>query len=795
MLGGLALSLAAMQARAAGPVYRLAIPATSYAEALIALGEQTNVSVIGTAACGAGGHVGLSGARTLDVALEALTAGAPCTWRILDPRTVRILPRTQAASTRSAAPPSTVVAELLVTATKRPADVTRLPASVSVVSHDQIEATGALDVGALTGQVSGLLTTNLGPGRDKLILRGLSDGGFTGRTRSTVGSYLDDAPVNYNAPDPDLQLVDVERIEVVRGPQGALYGSGALSGVYRIVTRKPDLTGFAAGAAALAATTDGGSASNDVEAYANLPLIHDAAALRIVGYRDLEGGYIDNAALRLSNVDRSIREGGRAALRLQPSDAWQFDLSATVQRLRSSDTSYTTPDSSPGVALSPTERLSRVREGHKNDFQEIAATLRGELGWATLRSTAALIQHDFSSQYDASQVLGDLGLNPSGLGVYSERTRINMISFDTVLRSSGPGPLTWLAGVEGIATVEKTPTALDAQSPSGALGRVYSEARRDRLREASLYGEISDEITPGWRVVAGGRLTTSDVHTVSAITGVSPVVPRDFAGRQSFSGFSPKLSIQHDLASAGVVYALVSEGYRPGGFNSGGFLFPIMPSRATFQSDRLTNYEVGAKALLLGRRLTLRGAAFFDRWKDVQADQYRPSGLPFTGNVGDAEVKGLEAEAGYAFAFGLTVQANALLVATKISRPNLDFFRPNPPVDHLPGVPKFSGGLLAVYEHPLPANLTLRLIGETSYVGRSDLAFTTTTASEMGQYAKTELSAQLAGRGWTATLFVLNPANDHADTFSYGNPFTFGQVRQSTPQRPRTVALRLTADY
>lgn len=793
MLGGLALSLAGTCARAAQPVYRFSIPPTSFAEALIQLGEQANISVIGTSACGRGGRAGISGASTLQAALSALTQGAPCTFRILDPRTVRILPLT-VARTPAATAPSTLVTELLVTATKRPADLSRVPAAISVVSHDQIEATGALDVGEIAGQVSGLLTTNLGPGRDKLILRGLADGAFTGRTRSTVGSYLDDAPVNYNAPDPDLQLVDVERVEVVRGPQGALYGSGALSGVYRIVTRKPDLGAFAAGASALAATTTGGSASNDLQGYVNLPLARDAAAVRLVAYRDLEGGYIDNAALRLSNVDRSIREGGRAAIRLQPDQDWQLDLSAAVQRLRSADTSYTTPGGG-DVFLSATERLSRVREGHKNDFTVVSATLHGELGWATLRSTVAVIDHAFSSQYDASQVIDQFGAGPSDLGIYSERARINMVSADTVLRSAGPGPLTWLAGLEGIATVEKTPTSLDIQSPGGALDHAYAENRRDRLREGALYGEVSDEFAPGWRALAGGRLFSSDVRTSAAITGLPPAVSRDFGGRQSFSGFSPKLAIQHALASGALVYALFSEGYRPGGFNSGGFLFPIRPSRTTFEPDRLRNYELGLKSQFLHRRLSVRGAAFLERWKSIQADQYRPSGLPFTGNLGDAEIRGLEAEASYAFGFGLTVQANALFVSSKITRPNPEFFLPFTPVTSLPGVPKVSGGLLAVYEHPLPADLTLRLIGQTSYVGRSTLAFDATAPSQMGEYADTRLSAQIAGRGWTGSLFISNPANDHADTFSYGNPFTFGQVRQSTPQRPRTVGVRLMAEY
>ena len=157
---------------------------------------------------------------------------------MVDARTVRIA--AAPARRNPAALGSPRVTELLVTARKRPERLDTLPAGISVVSGDQLIATAAGGARDTAGQLVGVLATNLGPGRDKLLMRGLSDGAFTGRARSTVSTYLDDAPINYNAPDPDLRLTDVERIETLRGPQGALYGSGALSGVYRIVANKPD---------------------------------------------------------------------------------------------------------------------------------------------------------------------------------------------------------------------------------------------------------------------------------------------------------------------------------------------------------------------------------------------------------------------------------------------------------------------------------------------------------------------------------------------------------------------------
>jgi outer membrane receptor protein involved in Fe transport len=793
MLGGLALSLAAARVDAAEARYPLAIPVKPYADALIDLGVQANVSVIGTSACGAGGRAGLSGAYTLDEALARILAGAPCNYRILDPRTVRIQTALPATADEPVRTP-TLVAEVLVTAAKRPSSIGTLAASVSVIPYEQIALTGASDVLQTTAQVSGVLTTNLGPGRDKLILRGLSDGAFTGRARSTVGSFLDDAAINYNAPDPDLQLVDVERIEVVRGPQGALYGSGALSGVFRIVTRKPDMTRPAFGLAASAAETRGGSPSQEVEAYANLPLIQDTAALRLVAYRDVQGGYIDNAELRLSNIDRTVREGGRAALRLQPSDAWQIDLSATAQRLRSNDTQYTTPS----LGLSRDERLSRVQEGHKNDFAEASATVRGELGWASLRATAAFVDHTFSSVYDASargpgSVLDAYGADPAALGVYYERTRIRMASADIILRSSRPGPFSWLVGLYSAATLEKSPSALDILPPAGPSERIYTEQRRDRLSESALYGEASYLFAPGWTASLGGRLFQTDVHTQSDVVALPPTgASRSFRNQTEFDGFSPKVSIQRELASGDLVYALFSEGYRAGGFNSGG-LQQIRSNRQSFAPDRLRNYEVGLKARLFDARLNLRSAVFFDQWRNIQTDQYRPSGIPYTANVGDADITGFESELDYDFDFGLSLQLNTLFAHSRITRANPDYALEV--VDALPTAPRFSGGLVAVYKHPLPRNLTLRLVGETAYVGSSAISFDASKKTRMGEYAQTQLSAQVAGRTWSAILFIVNPGDTAGNTFAYGNPFSFGLGRQSTPQRPRTIGLRLAANY
>jgi outer membrane receptor protein involved in Fe transport len=786
--------LLAGRADASETRYRLSIPPKSYSDALIDLGVQANVSIVGTSACGPGGRATLSGVLSLDEALRRLLADAPCAWRIVDPRTVRISAAPPAVVTQPSARTPTLVAELMVTATKRQASLGRIPGGVSAVPQDQLDLTGAADIGRTTGQLAGVLTTNLGPGRDKLIIRGLSDGAFTGRARSTVSTYLDDAPLNYNAPDPDLRLTDVARVEVMRGPQGSLYGSGALSGVYRIVTNRPDLTDVSAGAAVTAGWTDGGSESYALEGHVNLPLAVDRVALRAVAYHDLQGGYLDNANLRRNNVDSTRRDGGRLALRLQLSDAWQADLSGAGQRLRSDDTQYIEL----GMAQ---QRSNRVRESHKNDFGEGAATVRGELPWASLSSSTAYVHHTYSSLYDATPVLrggpdAPFANTGADLAVFHETARVSLWAEDLVLRSVRPGPLAWLVGAYAASTLEKTPSLLGVQTPAG-LRAVYRENRRDRVRDLALYGEASWNFGDGWTAAAGGRAFETRVRTFSDVTAQPPGVSRTVAGERRFSDISPMLSVQREFGGGDLVYALYSEGFRAGGFNTGGFLWPIRPSRLQFRPDRLRNYELGAKLRLLDGRLSTRTALFYNAWKDVQSDIYRPSGVALTGNAGDARVIGLESELAYDFDFGLSLQANGLIAGTEMTRRNPEFGAANTSlIDELPGVPNFSGGVVAVYERPLTAGLTLRLVGETSYVGESAVSFEARRAFSQGDYIRARLSAEMVADGWTAAVFVTNPSDAAGDTFAYGNPFIYGaEGRTVTPQRPRTLGVRLAASF
>jgi len=766
----------------------LNIAPKSYSEALIDLAVQANISMLGVSACQGATRSGLSGSYTLNEALERLLNGASCTWRLAGRDAVQISPKPSSSKIVSPVVKGTSgtaqVDELLVTATKRVQRVDRLATAISVIPGSQLRATGTIDPLETTGQLAGVQTTNLGPGRDKLLLRGLSDGAFTGRSRSTVGTYLDDTPINYNAPDPDLRLVDVTRVEVVRGPQGALYGSGSLSGVYRIVTETPKLDEVSGRLGVSYGVTKGGSPSSAIEGVANLPILENQAALRLAGYHEVQGGYLDNARLGRSNVDQTTRNGGRLSLSYQPNQVWRFALTSTVQHLKTDDTQYTTPSQAP-------VRTSGVAEAHDNDIALINGSIRGDFNWGELTSTTGYVRHAYSSIYDATPVAGIYTLNNSSLGVYYELTRTRMLVQDLVFASPGGRRFGWLVGLYGADMHESSPSHLDAGPNLGRLNVVYKETRYDKIQEFAGYGEATYALTPNWTLAAGARLFQTKVQTNSDVAS-ERFSPRSMHRTAKYSGVSPKVSLQYEPSSEALLYGVISQGFRAGGINSGGAR-PLAASRETYAPDRLKNYELGLKLKSKDRRMDLRAALFQDIWTNIQTDQFRPSGIPYTTNVGDAATTGLEIEWSYAWDAGLTLEANGLHARSRTTHANPDYAPKL--TQSLPGVPQDALSLIASYHRPILRNAELNLIGEISYIGKSRVTFDPVSAPTMGGYSRAKLIAELSTSRWNAQVYITNPTNEAGDTFAFGNPFSFSQGQQATPMRPRTIGVSVSSNF
>jgi outer membrane receptor protein involved in Fe transport len=800
-LGGVLLIGSAPVGAWAATLHSFSIPAKPAAEALVDFAGQADISIGNIGAC-SGQAATLQGRFSVADGLARLLAKTGCGYETVDGGAVNILGRRASPRRTPQAPaaapirpkpaplqPAPAADEVVVTAMRRQLPEARATSSVSVAGAERLNIVGARDARDSVRQVSGVAMTNLGMGRDKILIRGLSDGAFTGRTQSTVGSYLDQTPITYNAPDPDLLLTDIDRVEVLKGPQGALYGGGSLGGVFRIVTRRPVLDEVSALFRVETALSHAAAPGRLYQGVFNAPL-GDQAAARIVLYSGVRGGYFQDVNLARSNLGQTRRDGGRAALRLDLHPEWTLDLGGALQEIHSADAQYSTPAAS--TRFSRRLRSNRVAETHDNQFSQLSATLQGDGAWGRFQSSTAYVHHDFSSRYDASRIISP-DTEPDGnlVGIFDEPSQTNMLVEDANLVSPAGPRLQWLAGLFAMRSLEKTLPRLSAIGPvSHKSYALYDETRRDKRDELALYGEISYALTPQWSLAAGGRAFRTMIHTTSDVVAAPPGESRLFEGSTELTGISPKFSISYSAPSGALIYALASQGYRAGGFNTGGLTTPM--NRRRFSPDRLWNLELGAKFELLDGRVRVRSALFYNIWKNIQTDQFGPDGLSFTRNIGDGDNWGLEAEIAYQPSSRFHVQVNGLY-----NRASLDPSMVVPgglTASALPDVPNGNYNATAVYDWPLAQGRRLRFGAEVAYIGRTWLTFDRLSPTT-GAYLNSQLFAELATGRWSLSAILDNPSNSSADTFAYGNPFSLGEARQVTPLRPRTLRLTLSASF
>lgn len=794
LLIGLTLALGgAGEAMAQAPAVSFNIPAGSLGAELVAFAVQADISIStrNIAACAPTGRA-LVGRYSPRDGLTRLLAGSGCTFRFINDRAVDIvpLPRSAPVAPDPPAPPlaSTDLAPVVIVATRRPQGVDSLAYPVSALSASVMSEQGVADAADVARLSPSMTVTNLGAGRDKILLRGLSDGPLTGRTQSMVGIYVDDVRITYNAPDPDLRLTDMDQAVVLRGPQGALYGAGSLGGVLHLVTAKPDPGAAAGWMSVSGAATRGGDPSATVEGMVNLPLFDQRGAVRAVAWREQTGGYIDDAAMGLENVNRTVRFGGRLAAQLDLGERWTLAASLIGQAIDSADTQYAL-DGQP-----PYTRRNTLREPHDNDFAMVDVSLTGDLGWARFHGSTALVAHQLDSRYDATAA--PPVAMPPGPAAFDDETGISSLVTEATLMSPDDAAVRWLAGLFYARTRQNLTLTLERPGPSPLVA--FSEDRHDRLDEAALFGEISLPLGEDIELTLGGRLFAVSGATKSAIAMPLTAASSSYRGSDRGTGFAPKMRLGWRHGEGMLLYVEAAEGYRASGINTTGApgqVFGVsgasQPWRR-YQGDELWSVEAGGRFRLMDGRLKFNVAAFVARWTNIQSDQLLPSGLPYTANIGDGVNQGLEMEGVYTSG-PLVLAANLLINAPELNRANAGFSAHGDLA--LAAVPDLSGGFSAHYAWSLPGDRLLALDGRLAYVGKANLAFDSSTSPAMGDYVETRLAGTLVADRWSLTLSVTNLADTSGDTFAYGNPFTLRTTSQATPQRPLTVQIGLRVDF
>jgi iron complex outermembrane receptor protein len=755
------------------------IPAKPMADALVDYAVQAGLSISDSGIdFGGAASDPVDGRFTREAGLRQLLADSGFEFRFVDANSVRITVPARAL------PPlqqPAGIERVVVTASKLEEVAESAPHSVAVATGAQMQPLDVKTTHDLTADIAGLTATNLGPGEDKLFVRGLTDSVLPGLSESVVGLYMDDTQIASDAPDPNLRLVDVERVEVLRGPQGSLYGAGALTGLVRIVTREPVFDRFEMSAGGDTSFTFDGAPSQSAQVALNLPLIDDQLAVRLVGYADALGGYVDEVRFHRDNTNDTRIAGFRAAAAWRPFSDWTVSAHVAYQRTRSDDSQYYDQD------LGADKRDNYLYEPHSDDFLLASVSAHGSLGWADFVSNSAFVNRDFQDRFDATLAWPQLTGLPFGPAPFDYARTIRSFTHETRISSTQDSRWQWIAGLFLSHEDEDFRSSLFGPGPAGAIVNGRSETREDRTNEAALFGQVTYNFSEDFSASAGARAFDASHEVSATTTGLLAVAPQ-FRGGNNQKGFAPQLSVAYKPNYDSTYYLSYSEGYRLGGLNVDGPQNATDETEPAFDSDTLRNYEAGAKLRLFDGLAVANAAVYFSEWRNVQTDQIAPDGAFYILNAGDVRDLGVELEGSAEVLHNLHLSGNVFWNNPGLSRTNPLLVTTE---GSLPGAPAVSFGITARYDHALTPDMDAFAAFEYSYVGSSHLGFSETTPA-MGNYQLMNLRLGLMWQSWQAILFAENLTNERGNTFAFGNPFSLAFERQITPPRPRTVGLSLT---
>ena len=681
------------------------------------------------------------------------------------------------------------IEQVVVTAQRREQNLQEVPLAVTALSEATLKSMGAYQFADFAGSVPGLTMSDNGANHANFIIRGITSDITGGALQSTVGLYIDDLPsmdTYASLSTPDLHLFDVNRVEVLRGPQGTLFGSGAMGGAIRVITNKPDTHELEAAADVDLSTTQGGEDSYNVNAMLNLPLIQDKLAMRIVGYKQDTGGWVDNTILG-KDLNSVKSYGGRVMFRFDPTERLRFTATFTMQNSEPRDNSYYT-----GVVAGQPVRSSPVAEFVVDRFS--IGNLVGEydFGGVKLRSSTSYAHKSIFQQQDstaASQgILGPATL-PSN---YNWHDTSDNFFEEIHLYSSGEQRLSWFLGAffrnqgHRYYDFHWIIPGSETQYGSGIAGApgddVYHFVDNSATKERATFGEVSWKFTDRLEATVGMRRFWNSYDDVNSVSGAfsGPLKVTDLGSRDSKSTY--RFVVDYKLNPAMMIYAQAAEGYRVGGANA-----PAPdPTPPQFGPDNLWSYEVGAKTEWLDGRLRLNSALYYINWDKMQLTQYTVNGWLFVSNVGNTHSRGGELE----------VQADLgphLRYTSAISYNDARIEVANTAIgaeagDRVPGVAHFTMYNAVDWSTPLFVGTEGYVRLDERYVAGSYSVFDTATAVPMGNYSLLNFRIGAKRDLWDVALYADNLLNRDAVTTAIAPNRIFRS-------RPRTVGLAARVNF
>ncbi|MBR2172647.1 TonB-dependent receptor [Sphingopyxis sp.] len=692
--------------------------------------------------------------------------------------------------------------EIVVTAQKRTQNVQDVPISIAVVSGEALQEQGSASLVDYAGYVPGMNVSNGGtPGQTTITLRGVAPL----NAAQTVGIYLDDAPVGssaiYNRAGQftiDLMPYDLERIEVLKGPQGTLYGASSIGGLVKYVTVQPDTREFKARAGVEGFTIkDAGSLGWGGQVYVNAPIATDTLAISgSFAWRKTPGWVdsVNNAGIKDQN-DYEQR-GGRAALLWQPTPELSVKLAGIWQSLDSDGNGIYAADLT-GKRLGNGHSYNNyVPESYDIDLDYYSATIDYDFGAATLTSATTYSKTQSRQVQDASYAFGVLfplltgGAIPPGITPFSLDLGLKKWTQEVRLASPSGGRFEWLIG--GFFTDEETSNAQLVRSfdmagnPIAPLDPLAIVGLPATYKEYAVFANATFKLSEQFEVTGGLRWARNE-QTFTQISSGAIVPTANDPGESAESVWTFSVSPQFHINEDAMLYARVATGYRPGGPN---VIVPNVPP--SVDADRMTNYEVGLKADFADRMVTVDAAFFWMDWTDIQVTRAF-GGVSGGANGGKATSKGFEGSLALRPAPGLTISATGSYTDASLSEdvPDISGVKG----DRLPAVPKFSGALRADYEFEIGGGNKGSFGAGIRHAGnRLSLVESDPLVARAKAYTSVDLNASVTlGDHWTVRAYARNLFDNKGEMAR--STLADGLNRPSflaiSPLQPRTIGVAL----
>lgn len=672
-----------------------------------------------------------------------------------------------------------VLDEIVVSAQKRDQILREVPMAISALSSAELDNRGITAITDLQFAVPGMTMREDGPGSNTIFLRGIVNQYGSG---AVVGQYLDEVPVTLTGFDQlDIRVTDLERIEVLKGPQGSLYGQGSVAGTVRYITRKPVLDAYEGGFSASAGFVDGGDTEGVITGVFNAPLVEDKFAVRIAGRFQNGGGWQDQPAAGIEDGNDQDLANVRLKALWRASDKVDVEAMYVYHRNESElGLGYENPDRTVFVAGDPaTVLLPKVQEYGIANLNLII-----DLGFAEFISATSYIDNDH--QYPAAYQCGlDTNCDPFE-GNDDRWDTGTLFTQEFRLTSSGDGRLQWTVGAfyqdmtDQLIADYRT---FDASSATPFVS-IFTDTffSRDESESYAIFVDASYQFTDRLQIGFGGRYFDDDRSNSNSCCLQLGVPLSDQSA--SFDSFDPRVYLSFKLNDNANLYASIGSGFRSGGFNS--------PGDPPHDPEDVVAYEIGVKGAHPNGAFTYELAAFYSDYSDMLRRGLVFNGLSFTSqlsNIGDVDVNGFEGGFAFQATDNFTISATAAWLDSEVKEIR-STDATSLPGDSLDYVPEFSYSVSGTFDfdwsvnRPGFARLDYSYRDEVSYVDRTSFEVLPQFSDSMGllnarvgMQINDDLSIEVFGSNLTDENKWLDP---------------YHQWHNANRTRPRILGIKLS---